>query len=219
MDPAATDSAALHDGRATPMERARHRRRQWRAIAGASLLIGWNSAAFDRTADSDPPVVSSGVAGATADFGRAEIVSHLQERNPRLGRGRAERIADAVLRCSKTQDDVPELTPRLILSVMFQESSAQPHAVSPKGAIGLMQVMPSVYRRLDLPGGLANLETNIEAGCMVLADNMRRLGRERGISSYFWGNQIRNDIYLNGVETIHRTLNEVPAPESGQDRG
>jgi soluble lytic murein transglycosylase-like protein len=198
-------------------ERVAMRRRQWRAIAGAALLIGWNTAAPSAESPSHVPYFFA-EARPTPEQDREGIVTTVQSRNPRLGRGRAERIADSVLRCTQSQR-LPDLTPRLMLSVMFQESGARPSAISPKGAIGLMQVMPGVYRRLEVAGGIANLESNIEAGCKVLADNMRRLGRERGISSYFWGNQIRGDQYLNGVEAILRTLNDdVDAPDS-QKRG
>jgi hypothetical protein len=69
-----------------------------------------------------------------------------------------------------------------VLAVLMQESSARPGAHSPKGAIGLMQVMPHMYEVLALPGSAAHVEANIEAGCTLLADNIRRLGEERGIA-------------------------------------
>jgi len=196
-------------------ERARVRRRQWRAIVGALLLISWSGVPTTSPEEADAPLYSADAAEVRA-FQREGIIARLQERNSRLGAIRASRIADAVLRCTDSQR-LKDLTPRLVLSVMFQESDAKPHAVSPKGAIGLMQVMPYTYKLLDLPGGIANLESNIEAGCLVLADNMRRLGRERGISSYFWGSHIRGDDYLNGVENILRTLSvESPLPKPGR---
>jgi soluble lytic murein transglycosylase-like protein len=83
---------------------------------------------------------------------------------------------------------------------MRVESDMRPSARSPKGAIGLMQVMPGVFHSLDLPGAIAHMETNVEAGCLVLADNIRRRGERDGISSYFWGNRIRGHEYLQRVE-------------------
>ena len=38
------------------------------------------------------------------------------------------------------------------------------------------------------------------AGCFILADNIRRLGEARGISSYFWGRRIRGVAYLQKVQ-------------------
>jgi soluble lytic murein transglycosylase-like protein len=196
-------------------ERTQLRRRQWRAIAGAALLISWNGVPSEPSAKL-PHFFAE--AKPAPEQSRELIIATVQQRNPRLGRGRAERIADSVLRCTESER-LTDLTPRLVLSVMFQESAARPSAISPKGAIGLMQVMPDTYRRLDLAGGIAHLESNIEAGCKILADNMRRLGRDRGISSYFWGNVIRDDQYLNGVESIFRKLSDDGRPVRTQTRG
>jgi hypothetical protein len=70
---------------------------------------------------------------------------------------------------------------------------------SPLGAIGLMQVMPYMAEPLGLAGSLASIESNIEAGCWILSDNIRRLGEEDGISAYFWGSDIRGAVYLERV--------------------
>lgn len=194
------------------------RRRQWRAIAGAALLISWNGVPREPPSQAPYFFAEAKPTPAQPEQSRETIIATVQQRNPRLGRGRAERIADSVLRCTASEG-LTDLTPRLMLSVMFQESGARPSAISPKGAIGLMQVMPETYHRLDLAGGIAHLESNIEAGCKVLADNMRRLGRDRGISSYFWGNDIRSDQYLNGVDAIFRTLSDDTRPVRTHTRG
>ena len=179
------------------------------ALLGVVVLLSSKTSFFPSThADIEPILVPTKETSALiSKYNHEWIVVSVQQRNPLLGRDRAERIANSVLRCTESQN-LSDLTPRLVLSVMFQESAARPGAISPKGAIGLMQVMPDTYRRLELAGGLAHLETNIEAGCMVLADNIRRLGRDRGISAYFWGDNIRNNQYLNGVNSIFYNLTE-----------
>jgi hypothetical protein len=192
---------------ARPAHGAAQRRRIGRAILGALLLLGWNNA--PQAPSAPEPSTPEVAAAPVSSLDREGIVAKLRQRNPQLGTTQAARIAEAVLTCTETQQ-LEHLTPELVLSIMFQESDARPHAVSPKGAVGLMQVMPYMYRVLRLPGGIANLESNIEAGCLLLADNMRRLGRERGILSYFWGSQIRGDEYLRGVETILRGISVVP---------
>jgi hypothetical protein len=62
--------------------------------------------------------------------------------------------------------------PELIKAVITVESEWNPKAISSKGAIGLMQVMPSSSRlsRTDLfcP------EKNIQEGCRILKDFQRR---------------------------------------------
>ncbi|MFQ5698341.1 MAG: transglycosylase SLT domain-containing protein [Myxococcota bacterium] len=136
----------------------------------------------------------------------------LEKVNPRLGVVTSRRIADAVLRCQREQG----LDPPLVLRVLLVESSARPDAHSPKGAVGVMQVMPYMYSELGLPGGAAHLETNIEAGCLLLADNIRRLGEADGISAYFWGRRIQGQGYLRRVRSI---LESLEADGSGQQRG
>jgi hypothetical protein len=130
------------------------------------------------------------------------VVRELRSLNPRLDGTLTERIASGVLRCQREQG----LEPDLVLAVLWVESSVRPHARSPKGALGLMQVLPQVYGNLDLPGHAAHIETNLEAGCMVLATNIRRRGEAEGISAYFWGRQIRDREYL---DRVRRTREQI----------
>jgi soluble lytic murein transglycosylase-like protein len=56
----------------------------------------------------------------------------------------------------------------LVRSVMHAESGFQPHAISPKGAIGLMQLMPDTARLLGVdPHDPAQ---NVDAGARYLRD-------------------------------------------------
>jgi soluble lytic murein transglycosylase-like protein len=142
--------------------------------------------------------------GAPA-LGVAEVASHLRRYNAALGERQLERIAAAVVRYSAKY----ELDPALVLGVMMAESSVRPWARSPKGAVGLMQVMPHMMGSLQLAGNLTSIESNIEAGCMILADNIRRLGEERGILAYFWGNDIRGVAYLERVQRARATVREA----------
>ena len=180
---------------------------QSRALIGAALLLCILSGEPATRAQGDElPPVGDGFQ-ATADV-RPWLASQLQRRNPRLGAHRSQRIADAVMRCTQRHK---QLTPQLVLAVMLQESNARPGVTSAKGAVGLMQVMPHMYYEvLDMPGSIGHLESNVEAGCLLLADNIRRLGRRAGISSYFWGSVIVSDSYVKGVETILRDLERSP---------
>lgn len=60
------------------------------------------------------------------------------------------------------------LPPEFVHSVAATESSYQQHAVSPKGAIGVMQLMPATAR--ELQADPANIEQNIDAGVRYLRD-------------------------------------------------
>lgn len=127
--------------------------------------------------------------------------------NPSLGSAERGRILDAIDRYS----DQYGLDADLVMAVMLVESGARPWAHSPKGAVGLMQVMPHMMRPMDLAGNMATIESNIEAGCFILANNIRRLGLERGISSYFWGSRIRGVAYLNKVLEVRAQVRELRA--------
>ena len=69
----------------------------------------------------------------------------------------------------------------LLKAVMAAESGFNPDAVSPKGAIGLMQVLPATAERYGLQGDhrksltdkLADPKTNIRLGARYLRDLMR----------------------------------------------
>jgi len=119
----------------------------------------------------------------------------LRHINPGLAPRERARIGAAIDRYSAQYD----LDPDLVLAVILVESDARPWAHSPKGAVGLMQVMPHMMQPMGLAGNFATIESNIEAGCRILADNIRRLGVDRGISAYFWGSDIRGVAYLEKV--------------------
>lgn len=138
--------------------------------------------------------------GAQARIGAEDIEAHLGRLNPHLSVRQRERIAVAVLRSSARYG----LDPALVVAVIAAESGARPWVQSAKGAVGLMQVMPHMHRGMSLAGSLASIETNVEAGCLILADNIRRLGEARGILSYFWGSDIRGAAYLERVEAARR---------------
>ena len=173
-------------------------RHHWLVIAaGCWLLLGdaaigsWHSPASGTRAE----------ATCQGDL-RGCIVADLEAANPRLRRARAERIADAVVRYSGEH----RLAPDLVVAVILVESTARPSARSHKGAIGLMQVMPHMFKQLGLRGNAAHIETNIQAGCMLLADNIRRLGEDSGILAYYWGRDIRGQAYLERVRAVRRSL-------------
>jgi hypothetical protein len=133
-----------------------------------------------------------GTHNAAAQYDSARVATILESVNPALSDDELRRIGGAVMRSS----DAYRLDPQLVTAVLLVESSARPWVRSPKGAVGLMQVMPYMVEGMEL---LATIESNIEAGCAILADNIRRLGEDDGISSYFWGSDIRGVAYLDRV--------------------
>ena len=124
--------------------------------------------------------------------------------NPGLSEPELGRIGAAVIRYSGKYG----LDPELVTAVLLVESSARPWARRPKGALGLMQVMPNMARPMGIAGNLSTIETNIEAGCLILAGNIRRLGEEDGISAYFWGSEIRGVSYLTRVQAARAKVHQ-----------
>jgi soluble lytic murein transglycosylase-like protein len=173
-----------------------------RVVALIALAILLVSGARHRPAE--PPAVAAGPVEANAPdaFDETQLMRFLERANPALSPNQIGRIAAAVVRYSAKY----ELDPLLVTQVLWVESGARPWVRSPLGAVGLMQVMPHMAEPLGLGGNLAMIDTNIEAGCWILADNIRRLGEEDGISAYFWGSDIRSVSYLDRVRKARATV-------------
>ncbi|HET7788877.1 MAG TPA: transglycosylase SLT domain-containing protein [Myxococcales bacterium] len=58
--------------------------------------------------------------------------------------------------------------PDLVLAIIAEESRFDPNAVSPVGAVGLMQVMPQWEKVLGISGNLKDPEVSIKYGLQVL---------------------------------------------------
>ncbi len=130
------------------------------------------------------------------------VEASLAQANPSLTPMDRARIREAVIRFSGQYG----LDVDLVMAVILVESDARPWARSPKGAVGLMQVMPHMMRPMRLAGNMTTIESNIEAGCAILAHNISRLGEEDGISAYFWGSRIRGVAYLEKVNAARERV-------------
>jgi len=77
------------------------------------------------------------------------------------------------------------LDPALVLAVASVESSFKPKAVSPKGALGLMQLMPATATALGVEDAL-DPETNLEGGSRYLAELLTLYGGDltRTLAAY-----------------------------------
>ncbi len=77
---------------------------------------------------------------------------------------------------------------RWIAEVMQVESRGDPRALSPKGAIGLMQIMPATYASLAARYGLGadawNVRDNIMAGAAYLRELYDRYGASGFLGAY-----------------------------------
>jgi soluble lytic murein transglycosylase-like protein len=70
------------------------------------------------------------------------------------------------------------VSPQLLRAVIVVESGFNPRAISRRGAIGLMQLMPQTARRYGAFNAF-DPEQNIRAGAQYLADLMLRFGPDK----------------------------------------
>lgn len=80
--------------------------------------------------------------------------------------GKTDRYDDALLSEARKRG----LDPRLLKAIIAAESEFNPKALSPKGAMGLMQVMPATAESMGVPRGLIKDPwQNIRAGAAYIA--------------------------------------------------
>jgi len=72
----------------------------------------------------------------------------------------------------------------LVEAVAWQESRFNPSAVSPKGALGVMQLMPATARRLGVDA--SDTRANIEGGALYLSQMLQRFEGDipRALAAY-----------------------------------
>lgn len=75
--------------------------------------------------------------------------------------------------CEARRDPTLQIPPDLVLALIDVESRFDPWAVSPAGAVGLMQVMPFWPRQLGVQNQLVRVAPNIRMGCEILRYYLR----------------------------------------------
>jgi len=88
--------------------------------------------------------------------------------------------------CEAKRDPTLQMPPDLILALMEVESRFDRWAVSPAGAVGLMQVMPFWPRQLGVQNQLVRVAPNIRMGCEILRYYLRAENRDwaRALARY-----------------------------------
>jgi soluble lytic murein transglycosylase-like protein len=88
--------------------------------------------------------------------------------------------------CEAKRDPTLQLPPDLVLALIEVESRFDPWAVSPAGAVGLMQVMPFWPRELGVQNQLVRVAPNIRMGCEILRYYLRAENRNwsRALARY-----------------------------------
>ena len=97
-------------------------------------------------------------------------------------------LRDYSARCAEYYAHAYRVPVELVDAVIEVESNWQPYAVSPKGAVGLMQLMPATAVRLGVRNRF-QIEENVRAGVEYLAWLMRFFGGDLrlAIAAYYAG--------------------------------
>lgn len=98
--------------------------------------------------------------------------------------------------------------PLLVRSVMGQESSFRPCAVSPKGAQGLMQLMPETASQLGVVNPF-DPSSNVEAGAKLLKTLLNRYNGNLMLALGAYNAGPDKVDSANGIPQIPETLNYV----------
>jgi D-alanyl-D-alanine carboxypeptidase len=116
--------------------------------------------------------------------------------------------------------DIPE---QWIRAVMNQESGGEEQAVSPVGAMGLMQIMPDTYEELQVSEGLGadpfDPHNNILAGAAYIREMYDRYGSPGFLAAYNAGPDQLDSYLAGGSDLPSETVNYLAAviPNLGKE--
>lgn len=190
-----------------------------RRTSGVVMLIGGmtgdSDAAAPATATEAPPTraASSEVTSTPDDTGRFSVV--LQPGSSRLTdtvRQTSASVTSRVMALSPIIDEaahVADVDSALLMAVIDVESGGDPQAVSPKGATGLMQLMPGTGER----HGASNLfdpRQNIAAGARYLRELTRQFGALPLVLAAYNAGEGAVQKYGGQIPPYAETMNYVP---------
>jgi hypothetical protein len=145
--------------------------------------------------------------GEQAEIFTARANGFSYYRKARIKGGRRLHSAAAYERAIHEAARQHRVDPNLIKAVIHVESGFNPRAVSPKGAQGLMQLMPGTARMLGVRNAFVP-EWNIHGGTQYLARLLKRYGNEAHALAAYNAGDVPVQRY-NGIPPYSETQNYV----------
>ncbi len=178
------------------------------AVGGVLLCVGtWGTAVA-----ADPPLHATSVVRVNSRNGR--LVRHIVAPPVRWKRADGTRLlsfSEALRKGGKLDEFIREaaarhqVDPLLIRSVIEVESNYDPFAISPRGAEGLMQLVPSTARQYGVKNSF-DPQQNIEAGVRHL----------KYLQTVFREERLVLAAYNAGEAAVAKYHNVPPYPETRQ---
>jgi tape measure domain-containing protein len=120
----------------------------------------------------------------------------------------AHRFSDEIEKAIKEAAEAFKISPELIRAVIEQESHGNRKAVSPKGAQGLMQLMPATASRYGVTNPF-DVEQNVMGGTHYLADLLKQFGDDVKLALAAYNSGERNVQKYGGIPPFKETRNYV----------
>ena len=173
-----------------------------------------------------PPAHTASEQTTPADAEITSIRAFLETRRTRLARFEVDQLARAIV----AEAHLNALDPALVMAVIHVESRFNSFAVSPAGAMGLMQILPSTGEEIAAELGVAwhgpqtlfDPITNVRLGVAYLQQlSMRYEDLPTALAAYNWG-QGRIDRRIRRGTTLPtdypRLVLQAHAVAQGKDR-
>ena len=211
----------------TPDEPPRSVGRLLTAGSKTEALREWRR--MRRTRRTTPSEALTAADLATGHGWSIDSIRWLRSGFPELGTVEMDRAAENAIRLYlplKWQETINSaarengLDPWLIAGIARQESGFVAHAMSPMGAVGVLQLLPSTARLharalgLGSNPDLKDPEINIRLGARELSSLMRRFGSVEPALAAYNGGLTRARGWWKRWPDRHRFTEEIPVPET-----